>query len=315
MGPPDVSIAIPTRNRASHLAKTLRNLSKVEPPPGVRVEVVVIDNGSSDGTAALVTDQVVSWCSSRLLREPLAGVSRARNLAIQETQSPLLVFLDDDVRPDGDWLIRMVKEFEDPDLMVVGGGIELDRTICPEWMEPWHHVLFASTEFPRLTGEKVRSANIGFRRACFESGVKFDPEIGAGTEYGFAEEYLLIQGLRQNGLRVKLNRDVRVVHEFDPSRLDAQALIKIAVGTGRSGAYVTYHYGNRLPRLLSFRERVLRCRSAHVRDSLEATGMRPDEQQFKLIQRAACYAQFLIERTRNPNYRFPDPQKIAGVLT
>ncbi|MCC7102160.1 MAG: glycosyltransferase family 2 protein [Fimbriimonadaceae bacterium] len=311
---PDVSIAIPTRNRANSLARTLSNLTSVEIPTAMRVQVVVVDNGSTDHTGEVVRNAVGPWGITQLFRQPYAGVSRARNCAIHQTDSPILLFLDDDVRPDSDWLVRMMHEFEDPNIMVLGGGIELDSEICPDWMEPWHHTLFASTAFPSLTGDSPRSANIGFRRDCFRNEVSFDPEIGAGTDYGFAEEYLLLKGLRQNGYIVKLERSVRVVHEFDPSRLSAESIIKMAEGSGRSGAYATYHYGQALPRLLDLRERILRLQAHAVKKNLSATGRRPTQEEFNVIQRASSFAQFRIERNRPPNYEFPDQRKLRGIL-
>lgn len=311
---PDVSIAIPTRNRAASLARTLTNLTKIVVPKDVEVEVLVVDNGSSDETGEISLKAVGPWGDVRLLRQPMVGVSRARNLAIRETQSPILIFVDDDVRPDPDWLVRMIRDFDDPELMVLGGGITLDPAICPGWMEPWHHTLFASTDFPHLTGDSPRSANIGFRRECFRDGVGFDPEIGAGTRYGFAEEYLLVKGLRQNGYRVRLNRNARVIHEFDPSRLNPECLVGMAQGTGRSGAYATYHYGGVLPRFLDLREPFVRIREERVMKALKDSCLRPTESEYKLIQRATSLAQFRIERNRPPNYSFPDQRKVFGIL-
>jgi glycosyltransferase involved in cell wall biosynthesis len=89
---PDVSVVIPTRNRRPLLQ---RSLASALGQRGVDVEVIVVDDGSSDGTADAVTGlgddrvRVVRHDTSR-------GVSAARNAGIGAAQAPWLAFLDDD---------------------------------------------------------------------------------------------------------------------------------------------------------------------------------------------------------------------------
>ncbi len=311
---PSVSIAIPTRNRAQFLARTLDHLAKIEVPGGVSVELIIVDNGSSDDTVIVAQSAPVSWGETRVIQQPIAGASRARNTAIQESTSDLILFLDDDVRPSAEWLKKMLSAFEDPETMAVGGGIELDPQLCPDWMLPWHHVLFASTQYPELTGDAVRSANIGFRRGCFDDGVGFDPEIGAGTEYGFAEEYLFIRGLIENNCKVILDRDISVVHEFDVGRVSTESMLNMAKSSGRSGAYATYHFGGKYPKSLPIRARVLSyvAQMTEARVNLETPSL--TRKQFALLQRASMFAQFEIEKLRPPNYDYPKRRKLRGVL-
>lgn len=314
MSKPAVSVVIPTRNRAEFLRRTLGHLARLEAMEGLECELVIVDNGSADETPAVASAAHLPWGSVRVLREDRAGASRARNRAVEETTSDLILFLDDDVKPSPNWLRQMVSAFTDPKVMVVGGGVRLDPTLCPEWMTPWHHTLFASTEYPEISGNEPRSANIGFRRACFEGGARFDPEIGAGTAYGFAEEYLFLQGIKSEGGLVEMKEGLEVVHEFDVRRLTIEAFLRMARQTGASGAYAMYHYGNVRPKLVGMRaiwaglraDRLIR-KGFGGRDYL----MR---EEYMRIQRASMLKQFTIEVRRTPNYDYPNRIKQRGIL-
>src|SRR5438034_6228114 len=97
-----ISVIMSTRNRARYLPDALSTLAAQQ--CDVPFEVIVIDNGSSDGTPAIVE----AWCRShprfRTAREPLAGLSRGKNAGIRLARAPLLLFTDDDMRVDPHWI-------------------------------------------------------------------------------------------------------------------------------------------------------------------------------------------------------------------
>lgn len=102
--PPDpgVSVVIPTFNRREALLRTLGALDGQRVPP---VEVIVVDDGSADGTAAAVE----AWMSRRqatapirLLRQDNAGPGAARNRGTAAASGDLVLFLGDDTTPDAD---------------------------------------------------------------------------------------------------------------------------------------------------------------------------------------------------------------------
>ena len=91
---PEISVVIPTRNRAALLEESLASLAAQEDVGG-RFEVIVVDDGSTDDTPAVCR----RW-SERLplvhLESPAAGISAAKNLGIDASAAPLLFFFDDD---------------------------------------------------------------------------------------------------------------------------------------------------------------------------------------------------------------------------
>jgi len=89
---PEVSVVIPTRNRWPHLTRALRSVLAQE---DVDLEVIVVDDGSTDETSARLAEvddpRVVV-----VHREPPHGVARARNTGIEHARGTWLAFLDDD---------------------------------------------------------------------------------------------------------------------------------------------------------------------------------------------------------------------------
>ena len=80
-GTPLVAVCICTRNNASALAKWLPQVVLACEQTPVAVELIVVDNGSSDGTDAVLTDVLGAGSArkGRVIREPEAGLSHARN--------------------------------------------------------------------------------------------------------------------------------------------------------------------------------------------------------------------------------------------
>jgi GT2 family glycosyltransferase len=99
---PLVSVITPTYNRRESLLATLRALES-QSLPAHQFEVVVIADGCTDGSAdacrALQTPYTL-----RVIEQANAGPAVARNIGCQQARAPLLVFLDDDVIPDPDFL-------------------------------------------------------------------------------------------------------------------------------------------------------------------------------------------------------------------
>lgn len=101
---PEVSVVIPTRDRAARLAAGLDALRHQTLSPD-RFEVVVVDDGSTDGTAELL-ESVARRGEVRLrsLRCGGDGPAAARNAGWRAAAAPLVAFTDDDCEPEASWL-------------------------------------------------------------------------------------------------------------------------------------------------------------------------------------------------------------------
>ncbi|NLE99437.1 MAG: glycosyltransferase family 2 protein [Anaerolineales bacterium] len=91
---PTVSVVIATYNRMDSLARTLESISR-QTYPADRVEIVVVDDGSSDGTQAMCADRFGG--SVKYVRQSHLGGTAAKNRGAAESTHSLLLFLDDDI--------------------------------------------------------------------------------------------------------------------------------------------------------------------------------------------------------------------------
>jgi glycosyltransferase involved in cell wall biosynthesis len=109
------SIVIPTFNGASRIGSCLDSL--VKQTTGRDVEILVVDDGSTDNTAGVVS----SYSSVRLITQTNAGPAAARNRGGLEAQGKILLFTDDDCVPMPDWLEAMLEPFKDPGVVGAKG--------------------------------------------------------------------------------------------------------------------------------------------------------------------------------------------------
>jgi glycosyltransferase involved in cell wall biosynthesis len=101
-----LSVVIPTKDRAAALARTLDSLEK-QRAGDARIEAIVVDNGSSDGTVELVRGRAKDAAIPiRLLEQPAEGPAAARNAGVEAAGGEVLLFLGDDTEPAGPELLR-----------------------------------------------------------------------------------------------------------------------------------------------------------------------------------------------------------------
>jgi GT2 family glycosyltransferase len=110
-----VSIIIPTFNGASRISNCLDALLKQT--AGGDVEILVVNDGSTDNTAGVVT----LYSGIRLISQGNAGPAAARNRGASEARGTLILFTDDDCVPMPDWLDAMIEPFDDPEVVVAKG--------------------------------------------------------------------------------------------------------------------------------------------------------------------------------------------------
>ncbi|HEY0977227.1 MAG TPA: glycosyltransferase, partial [Flavobacteriales bacterium] len=115
-----VSVIMPARNASAHIAEAIESVLAQDHP---HWELLVVDNGSTDATAAVVERYVDPRI--RLFREPLPGVARARNIALRHAQGSFLCFLDaDDRLPVNAISVRLRPLLEQPELHFVDGAMQ-----------------------------------------------------------------------------------------------------------------------------------------------------------------------------------------------
>lgn len=118
----EVTAVIPTFNREADLRRNLEHLARQSVPA---LQVVVVDNSSTDGTEAMVRSLMPAWGGRlRYVRREPNGPASARNTGLAATTTPFVLFLDSDIDLPPDWVERALGRMRaDPSLGAAGGYI------------------------------------------------------------------------------------------------------------------------------------------------------------------------------------------------
>ena len=226
---PRVAIIIPTRNRRDVLLRCLRAIAAQELPPSA-FEVLVVDDGSTDGTADLVSAERASLgYELRLLQQQNAGPSAARNRALRLARAPLALILNDDtiIAP------RCVAEHlaahderPEPEVAVLG-RVTLDPAVPRTLFSDLHlDETFSTFEgLAELDWRGFITCNLSLKRA-------FLLEHGMFEESMFPHEDLeLGKRLRTHGLRVVYRPAALGHHHHHVTETD---FLRVAAQDGRA---------------------------------------------------------------------------------
>lgn len=117
---PSVSIIVQARNEAAALESCVRSIRLTR---YARYEVILVDNGSTDGTAAAMARLAAADPRLKVLGQPACGRGAARNLGIRHASGDVLLFADADALFSRDTVDRMLQGFEDKRTGAVCGDV------------------------------------------------------------------------------------------------------------------------------------------------------------------------------------------------
>ncbi len=223
-----VSILICTYNRRRVLAQTLEGLTRLRVPAGVDAELILVCNACTDGSE----DVGREWSARmpfamRVVGEPEPGLSVARNRAIAEARHDILVFTDDDVLVDPDWLDGLLDIYRTRGerVGIVGGRVDLwwEAVERPAWLPKELEWLLAShdrgDQILELSTPDLFGANFSLRREVFGRVGPFRTDLGRkGSSLGGFEEAVFIESAIRAGFGVFYTPRASVRHWVHPER-------------------------------------------------------------------------------------------------
>ena len=206
-----ISIIIPTHNRKYELEDLLSSLRRQE--CNVPFEIIVVDDGSTDGTCELLKNLTEDWEGRlRFLEQNRAGPGAARNLGINHAHGDILVFVASDcIAPDG-WLNKLASVFANPQVGAAG-GLELAPVDDCLFRRCQSYVMTAFLTTGGLRGKKgkklggffPRSFNMAVRKCAIEA-------VGGFPNRFYGEDILVGFKVRQMGYTLKSVPEAAVYH-------------------------------------------------------------------------------------------------------
>ena len=220
--PPRASVVLVTHDRRDLLDRTLDALAAQTHPPE---EVLVVDNGSADGTADLLAARAAAGSPAglRVLTRPAnLPVAEGRNLAVAEATGEVIAFTDDDCRPRPTWLEALLAGLR-PDVGIVQGRTTADPA---QPLEPLSRTQWTPAEFGLY-----ETCNVAYRRAALHRAGPpaptgpFDTTFAATVarvlgerwaRYPFGEDTELAWRVKRAGAGSRFAVHAVVDHEVSP---------------------------------------------------------------------------------------------------
>jgi GT2 family glycosyltransferase len=218
---PRVSVVVCTYNGERTIRDTLEALARLDYPD---YEVIVVNDGSTDGTESLVREYDV-----RLISTENQGLSCARNVGLEAATGTIVAYTDDDAYPDPQWLKYLARAFSRSDHVGIGGP-----NIMPPEDGPIaecvanspggpSHVLLCDEE-----AEHIPGCNMAFRRSALRAVGGFDPQFRTA-----GDDVDICWRLQQQGWTLGFHPAALVWHH---RRDSLRRYLKQQVGYGRAEA-------------------------------------------------------------------------------
>ncbi|HEY8545906.1 MAG TPA: glycosyltransferase family A protein [Acidimicrobiales bacterium] len=245
MAAPTATVVVCTRDRLELLEGCLDSLDRQVLAPDDRVDVVVVDNGSTDGT----TGRLHRWAAAdpgrrTVVHEPVAGLSRARNRGLAAASGDVVLFLDDDAIAPRGWVAAHLAAYRrDPAATAVGGPVVLTWPEGrPRWVTPglehWYSAVDHGDEpgpFPRPHGPY--GTNMSVRREAALAAGGFAEQLGRrGRRLRSGEEADLWARLWAAGGTIVYDPATLVLHRVTGDRSRRRWLLRRGWGQGRTNA-------------------------------------------------------------------------------
>lgn len=237
--PPTITVLLATRNRARDLERALDTLARAATPLADVIEVLIVDNGSTDSSAQVIHQFYQSTqLPGRALWVAERGKARALNVGLRAARGEVLAFTDDDVEVPPDWLstvhrfaheelahaaatgpVRLPPHLHDRDLLA---QVELLRTLPLFDLGP-----------KRRETKHLYGCNMVIRRAALERIGGFDERLGPGAS-GLHEDGEVARRLRSAGERILYLPELVMFHTVDPTRLTWEFFVELHHADARS---------------------------------------------------------------------------------
>jgi glucosyl-dolichyl phosphate glucuronosyltransferase len=247
----ELTVLIACRNGAQVLPRVLDGYRRATPPP-VGWKMVIVDNGSTDGTPDIVNsfskELPIELCS---LVQP--GKNRALNAGIAAVEGRIAILSDDDAIPHPAFLTAWAQYLDrETGCELLGGSIEpLFDVPPPHWLLATRlrfELMFSERELPEgpIDAGDIYGPNMAVRTSVFERGFRFDEAMGPNAldpDYPMGSEVEFCRRVADAGARCWFAKEPRVQHIVRAAQLGKAAWAKRAYRCGRGRARLMWQRG------------------------------------------------------------------------
>lgn len=175
---PLISVIIPAWNSGHRITMVLDAIGR-QTTPRDRFEVIVVDNGSTDGTA----DAARHYDFVKVLSEPIASSYRARNKGLAEARGTYVLLTDADCVPDPDWMAQAIVAIgQGPEDGLFAGEVALFREEGGSPLAAAYEELFAFNQRSNVARGFCITANWLCRRDDMRAIGGFNPNLLSGGD-------------------------------------------------------------------------------------------------------------------------------------
>lgn len=239
---PLVTFILCTRNRLASLRACVSSLQAAcRYHAGLRSDIVIVDNGSADGTAQYLADTAAnSDVAISLVSEPRRGLSIARNAGLRRARGEVLVFVDDDCVVDVAFLRDLERHYTKGDRQVIRGGrVELGNP------DDLPFTIKCADECARLSrhvhpGGFVLGCNMTMHREVAARVGPFDERFGVGGPLQSAEDTDYVIRAHLLGIPVEYVPDMKVFHHHGRNTRQAVEAQHRAYCFGNGGIFLKH---------------------------------------------------------------------------
>ena len=191
----NVSIIVPAYNESDYIEACLTSLLSIDYPKE-RLEIIVVDNGSSDDTVEKARSFPV-----KVVEKTSGKVGSVRNYGVGQSSGEVIAFIDSDCVANKDWLKASLIKLSSDTVGAVGGACMLREN--PNWVES----AWIINSFPREgVANILAGSSMIMSRETFLSAGKFDEKINAG------EDTKLSEAIKDLGLSLEWISEAAVIH-------------------------------------------------------------------------------------------------------
>ncbi len=202
-----VSVVIPAYNAARTIGEAVAH-SLSQTKGSLQVELIVVDDGSTDDTAA-----VAESAGATVIRQRNAGPAAARNRGWKSATGTFICFTDSDCIPAADWLENLLDGFTDSQVGAVAGSYEIANP--SSWLARWVHqeIMERHKRMPSFI-RAFGSYNVAIPRHVLQATGGFDPVYRRAS----GEDNDLSYRIIKKGWRIAFRPQAKVAH-FHPEKL------------------------------------------------------------------------------------------------